>query len=255
MNLNVLQDIPDPQEHSFDAVLDWLNSRMAAIRATAFTPELVNTFAPVELKEPVSHPLGAEGSPWWRRFFLATLLADWACYERPVDRADYARLKYIMTSAYPYTRLWGCRLPDGQFTPVGYTAWYPVAKFVFEGVLGHKSEIADRGLILPLRFAPESSPYGYVFNVSVIKELINTRCSRRLSLAYLRDFLSRPKTNFLAIGVGAEPEKLFNIGKFVPAGSISVQGQPEALFVRYPVLKARRNDDDATCCFGRDKLF
>jgi hypothetical protein len=233
MNPSMLNDIPDPQGESFDDILNWVQSRIAAIRQTAFTLDILETFAPVELTEDFVHPCGPEASAEWRRFFLATLLADWACYDKPVDRADFSRLKYIMTSAYRTTRLWGCRLADGKFTPLGYTAWYPIPKFIFDGVLNNRNEINDRGMILPARFIkPQDVRYGYVFNISVARELFNSPCTKELGFAFRDELENLPLINFLAIGVNPATEKLFKIGKFVSTGSITMQEESETLYVR-----------------------
>jgi hypothetical protein len=235
MNLKMLEDVLDPGGESLDAVLDWVNGRIEAIRKTAFTPEAIETFASVELKEEFVHSFGMEASSTWRRFFLATLLADWASYEKPVDRADFARLKYIMTSAYRYTRLWGCRLADRKFTPVGYTAWYPIAKFVFDGALDNQAEIDDRGIILPLRFASAKNiRYGYVFNFSIAKELRHSSCSKKLLHSFLSDKAFASDIEALMIAVSPEGRKFAERMRFVSAGDIKVQGETETLYVRHP---------------------
>jgi hypothetical protein len=234
MNMKMLDDIIDPQGVSFDALLSWINERIEAIRKTKFTPEIIDTFTSIELKEDFDHAFGAEGSATWRRFFIATLLADWASYERPVDRADFARLKYIMTSAYRYTRIWGCRLADGRYTPVGYTAWYPVAKFIYDGAINNLAEIDDRGIILPLRYVrPENIRYAYVFNISITAKLINTPCSIKLIRALQREGTNWPSINALAIAVAPEGQKCCQLAHFDQAGTITVQGEVETLFVRH----------------------
>ncbi|MDD3370599.1 MAG: hypothetical protein PHE27_02110, partial [Alphaproteobacteria bacterium] len=78
MNLNTLNGIPDPADQGFDALLDWIKAQIAVIRKTSLTPEILKTFRPAELGDCPAHPLGPEADPAWRRFFLATLLADWA---------------------------------------------------------------------------------------------------------------------------------------------------------------------------------
>ncbi len=237
MNLGLLDDIPDPQGESFNGLLNWVEKRIEAVRHTKFSPQILDTFAPIELDETFSHPFGPEGSATWRKFFLATLLADWTNYEKPADRADWGRLKFIMTSAYRTTRVWGCRLADGKFTPVAYTSWYPVAKFVFEGALRNPAEINDRGIFMPLRFAkPADIRHGYVFNISIAKEFFNTPCSQKLGLAFKTDLEALPHAGFLAIAVDPEDSKrLFQLGNFTPAGSLSIQGEDEALYVRKPL--------------------
>ena len=179
--MTFLADIPDPQGMSFSQIADWLNGRMAALEAASYGTAVTDSFTAVELPEVAADPLGPEASADWRKFTLATLLADWACYQRPVDRIDLPRLKYILSSAHRYFRIWCCTLPDGQHTPVGYSAWYPLAKFVFDGVMAADASVDDRGAFLPLRSAtPDTVSHGYVINISIVQPLRNTSCSARM---------------------------------------------------------------------------
>ena len=231
--MTLLSDIPDMQGESLDAIMTWTDGRLAALEATVFTPDVNATFAPVELPGDFAHPCGAEGFPEWRRFFLATLLADWACYERPVDRVDFPRLKYIMSSSHRYFRLWCCRLPDGQVTPVGYSAWYPIAKFIHDGVLHNHEDIDDRGAFLPLRFVkPNDIRYGYVFNISIVRQLRNTPFSARMIRAFQRDGARFSHVSGMAVTVDEAGRKFSRIGQFSQLGDITVQGESEGLFVR-----------------------
>ncbi len=228
-----LEDILDPQGQSFEAIGRWINTRIAAINSTDFTPEIMASFTPVELTEKFESRFGAEDSPVWRRFFMATLLADWACYEKPVDRVDFPRLKYIMSSSAQYFRLWCVTLPDGQVTPVGYSAWYPISKFVYDGVMSAHSGVDDRGAFLPLRFVRrEDIRYGYGFNISIIKQLRATTCSHRIIRAYRRDATTLPNVAGMAITVDAAGRKLSHLLGASHLGDITVQGEAEGLFVR-----------------------
>jgi hypothetical protein len=76
--------------------------------------------------------LGAYGSSRWQRFASAVFLADWACYSRVADRADFDRLLYVLACFPVGFRLWMCRLPGGNWMPVGYTGWYPISDRVFD---------------------------------------------------------------------------------------------------------------------------
>lgn len=233
MNLSMLDDILDPQGHTPDEILNWVNERIAAIRDTAFTPEITSTFESLEFQEDIKHPLGPESSATWRRFFMATLLADWASYDHQVDRADFSRLKYIMATAYRYTRLWFCRLSDGKYTPVGYSAWYPIQKFVFDSVLAHPESIDDRAVLMPHRSVDKKQiKYAYVFNISVIVELLNTRYSQKVIRAFRRDGQGLEHVPMLAIAVASAGIKFSRVGNFKPAGTFTIQGEQETLFVR-----------------------
>jgi hypothetical protein len=229
----MFETFPDPEATSPQALEEWVNSRIALLQRTVFTPEVKATFQSYELKDCPSHAFGSEASSDWRRFFLATLLADWACYDQTADRADYARLKYIMTSAYRYFRVWCCRLPDGNLVPVGYTGWYPIAKFVFEGLSKYQTQIDDRGIVMPLRYAPpEDIRYAYAFNVSVIKPLRNTLCSRRMIRAYQKDAKSLGSAGIAAITVGPDGVKFSKLAQLTDRGTVIVQGEKETLFLK-----------------------
>ena len=231
--MDFLADIPDMQNGSYGDTLAWLNGRMAALEAGDFTQNVTDTFAPMELPGEYTHPLGPEASPEWRRFLLATLLADWACYDKPVDRVDFPRLKYIMTSAHRYFRVWFCRLPDGQMTPVGYSAWYPIAKFVYDGVLANPEGVDDRGAFLPLRFVtPGDIQYIYVLNISIVKGLRNTVFSRRMIRAFQADALRQKQARIIAVTVDEAGRKFSRIEDFSHTGDITVQGESEGLFIR-----------------------
>ncbi len=233
MNPNPLNDILDPEAQSFERVLSWINDRIKTIRATDFTPEIQNTFTPVEFQETLSNPMGPETSPAWRRFFLAALVADWACYDNEVDRADYSRMKYVMASAYRTTRVWFCKLSDGAYAPVGYTCWYPIPKFIFEGSVKNPRDIDDRGIFMPSRFTePENIRYAYVFDISIISQLLNTPCSKKLALSMKRE--DRPGLGAISIAVGEQGHKFLQMAGFASAGDIKVQGEKETLYVRSP---------------------
>jgi len=216
--------------------MKWLEGRIEVLRGMEFSDEVRDSFVSFELQEDfVEHLCGAEGSEKWRRFFLGCLLADWVCYDRQVDRADFPRMKYIMSSASRYFRLWLCRAPDGKMTPVGYTGWFPISKFVYEGMLEYHIGANDRGVFLPQRFiAPEDIRYVYVFNISVITPLRNTVCSRRMIKALQRDGLKYSKAGAMAITVDAAGKKFSRLASFEHIGDIKVQGEAEALFVRPP---------------------
>jgi len=229
----VLDTFPDPDSFSYDELVAWIDAGITRLRRTSFSPDVLKSCQPYVFSEDSAHVCGAEASPAWRRFFLATLFADWACYEALVDRADYARLKYIMTSAARYFRVWMCTLPDGQILPVGYTGWYPIARFVYDGLQRDPSQIDDRGIFMPLRYvAPEDIRYAYAFNISIIKELKNTSCSRQMIRSYQKDARSLGKAGIAAITVGADGAKLSSMTDFKKSGTVTVQGESETLFLK-----------------------
>jgi len=115
--------------------------------------------------------------------------------------------------------------------------WYPIAKFVYDGVLKNQSDVNDRGIILPLRFAnPENIRYAYVFNISITKELFNTPCSLQLIHSLQHEAAQRPNVSSIIITVSAEGRRFAEMLDFVPAGKVTVQGETEDLYVRHSIL-------------------
>ncbi len=208
----LLSNFPDPAALSHDELLAWLGEKVRLMNSMVYSPDVLATFGSVELAELAPHALGAEASPEWRKFFLAALLADWACYETPVDRVDFARLKYIMTSAHPYFRVW-CVKVSNEILPVGYSAWYPIAPFVFNALQKDPSQINDRGIFMPLRFVKsEEIKYAYAFNISIVKPLRNTVYSRRVIRAYQQDAKRFPSASIATITVTGDGTRMATIG-------------------------------------------
>jgi len=89
---------------------------------------------------------------------------------------------------------------------------------------------------MPLRFIdPKDVRYGYIFNISIARELYDTPCSQRMGVAFKHDFDRLPNIGFLAIAVDPEDSKrLFQLGQFKPVGTLSIQGEVETLYVRRP---------------------
>ena len=163
---------------------------------------------------------------------MATLIADWACYTTPVDRVDYARLNYIMSSAYRYFRVWCCNDMNGQLLPVGYSAWYPISPFVFDSLQKDPSQIDDRGVFMPLRFAnPEKITHAYAFNISIIDALKNTPCSLKMIHAYKKDS-KKAGQHIAAITVSAEGSQFSSIGGLKASGVVTIQGESETLYLK-----------------------
>jgi hypothetical protein len=231
--MTFLDDIPDMQGMDFPALDAWVGKTMAAIQGADYSLEVMKSFTPVELAHVPENPYGPEASADWRRFFLATLLADWVCYDHPFDRIDFPRLQYIMSSAWQHFRLWCCTLPDGRTLPVAYSAWYPISRFIYDGLLDNADQITDRGAFLPLRYVEAKDiRYGYALNVSIVKPLRNTFCSTRLIRSYQRDALRLKHINAVTITVDEAGKRISRMSDFTHLGDVTIQGHAESLFVR-----------------------
>jgi hypothetical protein len=138
-----------------------------------------------------------------------------------------------MASSYRFFRLWCCRLPDGQMTPVGYSGWYPIAKYLYDALLDNSDQINDRGAFLPLRFVDDKDiEYAYAFNISIAKPLRNSSCSHRMIRAYQHDAARMRKVNAIAVTVDESGQRISRMADFQQLGAIEVLGHAEGLFVR-----------------------
>jgi hypothetical protein len=239
MNEALLAGLPDPATLTPDALVAWCDAQAAAMAALTFAAGDEDRFRPVELDPLPPHALGLEAHATARRFFLGVLLADWASYAG-VDRIDAPRLKFILDSAYRCFRLWLFQGPDGVYRPVGYTAWYPMAGFVFESLMnGGGGTIDDRGLFLPLRRAElDRVRYAYVLNISLVASLRNTSCSRRMVRAFRADGLKYGhEAGLMAVTVDEAGRRFSTLTGMRYVGDICVQGSTEALYVRPPARR------------------
>lgn len=227
--------IPDPAEMSFAELERWLAASIDQSCAIDVQDAQGDAFTSFQMEPLPDYACGPEADPMWRRYFLAILLADWASYERPVDRIDYARLKYILTSAYPWFRLYFVRTKNA-LVPVGYAAWYPLSRFVFDATKEGEAEIDDRGAFLPLRTARKGDKYDhvYILNVSIIKNLRNTPCAVRMLLDLHRDAMAQEQAGLMAITVDEAGSRFSCFVGMDLVSRIKVQGEMENLYVRLP---------------------
>lgn len=226
--------LPDPNLLTVDELLSWVESKVRYLHQAVYDKNTIEGCYSEEWHnwQEEGVPIG-EASASWRRFFVATLLADWACYDKSIDRADVPRLRSVLLSAYRFFRLWFCLFPDGERLPVGYSGWYPISSDLFERLKSNPSLITDRGAFKPLDVSTgEAVKYAYGFNVSIIKPLQNTLVSRRLLRAYCKDAFKLGDVGIAAITVGDAGSRFSELLKLRPSAKLVVEGDVEELFLR-----------------------
>jgi hypothetical protein len=240
----LLRNIPDPRGIGFDSLAAWLDERMAKLKKVHFSEGFLKSFAPFEWKEPCALPFGVEASPVWRRLFLATLLADWACYDRAASRVDFARLKYVLSTAYPFARVWFGKLSDGTLAPVGYSLAYPLSKFVYEAARRTPETIRDRGVFLPARGVKNDEiKYAYAFNISVIEPLRGTVCSQRMIRALQKDAAPFDLKGLMAVTVDAAGRKFSRLAGMDKIAELTIGGEKEGLYAGTPRRAGGKSSD------------
>ena len=226
----LLNDIPDFGDA--EQFRSWIDARLAVLATISFDERTRASFAAIagpdaDLFDPM---LGPYGSLAWRRFAAGLFLADWASYEQPADRADFARLLYVVACFPRGFTLWMCRLPDGQFTPVGYTGWYPIPGSVFEVMCSDPGTITHRGFMGPLRALEDHGSYLYLFNASIVPALRGTKQSRALMYSYARTIARIEALGKAAVTVSPDGVRASRAFGLSHVGNMTFEGEIEQVF-------------------------
>jgi hypothetical protein len=230
MNVDtLLAGVPDISDS--ERFKQWMTERLAALGAGHLDAKTLRNCTPVVLPAADPNPvLGAYGSPRWRRFAAAIFLADWACYANAADRADFDRLLYVLACFPAGFRLWMGQLPNGEWTPVGYTGWYPIAGSVFDVLCSKPGSITHRGFMGPLRELHEEGNYLYLFNASIIPHLRQTEASRLLLRRYLTDVAVPNVLGMAAVTVSKDGARIAQMLGLQHVGDMTFAGEAEYVY-------------------------
>lgn len=209
----------------------WLEASLASIERVSAEALLAAPLLPVVPPEAdaSASPLGPLASAPWRRFALATLLADWACYHRPRDRVDVARLLSVLWRFPRGFRVWLGKIGE-DWLPVGYTGWYPIAPALFHRLGTDPASIAHRGAIEPLSAIDPGGTYVYLFNYSIVPPLRHTAHSATLLKALARDIAGLPLAGAAAITLSPDGARVAERFGLSHVGEISIDGEPELVY-------------------------
>ena len=226
----LLKDVPDLQD--MKAFEQWVEVRLATLASASFDETALNSFTGVAFSHPwaFGNIAGPYASPVWRRFAAAIFLADWACYEQPADRVDFARLLYVLGCFPTGFRVWMCRLSDGQYTPVGYTGWYPIPRTVFEVVYAAPDSITHRGFMGPLRELQPGGSYLYLFNASIIPGLQRTKQSSMLMYSYISAIAKVKTLGKASVTVSEDGARVSRVLGLAHIGKMTFEGEVEQVF-------------------------
>jgi hypothetical protein len=165
----LLANIP---ELSSSDVVSWITQQSERARRLAqLTREDIRSIDGQRF-EACTGPLGCYGERAWRAFALTALVADWASYETPADRVDFARLLFVLHRFPRGFRVWFGRDAAG-FVPVGYTGWYPIEQAWFERIASGVPPLVDRGSVPLTSVCPGG--HLYLFNYSLAPRLKSPR--------------------------------------------------------------------------------
>lgn len=222
----LLESVPDPfATAEVGRRVDELLSAASAFADAAEAPFAALDLAAVA--EP-SGPLGRDGNPAWRRAVFATLLADWASYEAPVDRAEFPRLAFVANRFPAGFRVWFAGRA-GEWLPVGYTGWYPIEEYAFDRLFRGTPALRDR-MFVPLTSAPASGGFLYLFNYSAARPFRKSRLTRELLTSYASDVEAQRARGLSAITVSPDGVRVASRFGLAKTGEFEIDGAVEYLY-------------------------
>ncbi len=226
---SLLDNIPDLTDWA--DISKWVEDGLAQIAAEKSFPGALTALSMPDIGDgdPV---LGVYGSSEWRKFALGIFLADWACYTKPEDRADFARMLSV-TAAFPKGfRLYFCALSDGTQLPVGYTGWYPISENIFNVLEKNPAQITHRGFMVPLKETSKDGNYIYLFNYSIVPQLIGSEHSKTLIRDFAASIGATPQKGISAVTVSAHGIKVAEKFGMTCSGQMSHDGDIENVYIK-----------------------
>lgn len=140
--------------------------------------------------------LGTYASEQWRKFALSVFVADWVCYTKPEDKADFPRTLSVVATFPQGFDVYFAETKDGRHLPVGYTGWYPIMKDVYNMMENTPEKLTHRGMMMPLRELSElEDNFIYLFNYSIAEQFIDTKLSMQMMKNYSKTL---SETNHIA---------------------------------------------------------
>jgi hypothetical protein len=172
---------------------------------------------------------GMYEDPTWRRFVLATFMADVASYPAPVDRVSFDRLAYVMHAFPTGFRVFWAQDGDGRWWPVGYSAWYPMYASAFALFVDDARALRDR-MVVPATSPAGGRPLVYLFNYSVAGTLRRTALSSSLIKRLAADVAAAHPAGLATIAVSADGCRVAERFGMRRTGAMTLDGADEVVF-------------------------
>ena len=218
-----------PELETQGDITSWLDKEVIRINALQIkNPDAVAVFS-ITLHDGNPEKLPPNASTL-TQFTLAVVLADWACYADPANREDYVYLKNVFTVCPWGFRLWLARL-DGEFLPIGYTGFHPIAQDTFNRLQRAPESITNRKQIRPEPESISGANYYYIYNLGIIKQFHRTTASRLLVKEFSEDIASAKTCALAAIVVSPDGQRVIEKFGLHQAGFITHDGHKELAYV------------------------
>jgi len=224
--IHLLDNVPD--------FCNWTEARRYLLEGQErlrreFQPEEIASLGWSDITAKHEAPFGYYSCAIWRKFVLATFLADLVSYEMPVDQVNFARMLFVMHAFPTGFRTWWVKLPTGKWWPVGYSGWYPMLENHFELFEKYPQKLLDR-MVVPKSFDPPKRPYLYLFNYSVQPSLKKSCLSRALMKQYVEEVhLVRPQ-GLACITVSEEGASVAKRFGMSCSGYLELEGVKEGVY-------------------------
>lgn len=227
----LLKNVPDFTSWK-DARL-WINQGLT--NAQQMTPKLASEteFLALDLddiEKERNFPFGLYASEKWRKFVLATFLADLVSYPTPIDQVNFDRLLYVMHAFPQGFRTWWMRLPDHSWWPAGYTGWYPMLETMYELFQKNPEKLKDRTVVPDATKRP--NPYLYLFNYSLAPQLKKTALSKALMESYVNDISKQNAKGLACITVSEDGIRVAERLGMVCKGYLHLDGSTEGVYTK-----------------------
>lgn len=176
-------------------------------------------------------PFGWYSESTWRRFAAATFLADLSCYQTPADRVNFERLLLVLHAFPEGFRTWGVLDEEGDWLPVGYSGFYPIAEETFAQLTQADPRLASRW-ILPISSLPGQDAYVYLFNYSIALPLQKSFHSKRLLSSLAADLAAFAPGGMATIAVSPDGIRVAKRFGLQPAGTLRFGNLTEQVLIQ-----------------------
>ena len=220
-----------PDCHAQREALQWVEQQRHFLQSASFAAHKLDAYVPVTLGDVVQKNDSDRLRRFWlRRFFLAVLLADWACYADMAHKEPYSHLRRVVGSFPSGFRLWMQMLDDATAVPIGYSGWHPISEARFEQLHREPAKVPGRSALTPLETLHPSENYLYIFNFSTIPQAHKTHVTKALLQTLAADLQNVPQRGLAAVAVSAAGRRIAARFGLVRTGTLLHEGQPEDVF-------------------------
>lgn len=179
----------------------------------------------------VPSPFGWYAQSAWRRFAAATFAADLVCYHTPADQVSFERLLLVLHAFPEGFRTWGVVDDEGEWLPVGYSGFYPIAEETFAQLEQADPRLASRWILPSSPSSGHNAAYVYLFNYSIAAPLRKSAYSKRLLSSLAADLATFSPRGMATITVSPEGLRVAKQFGLEPVGTVVFETLTEQVLI------------------------